>query len=197
MGYQYPSTVVINDILWTAYSISKEQIAISRFPATGNLLVNGGFETGTSVPTGGWNTRLTANTVATYLSGTAGQEVHSGNHAVSISNPEGDVERWYILNAASPTIRPGTSYELSAWVKAENMDLASTYIELDWLDSEDARISFIASAQITVDQDWTQLTISGEAPVNAIKLRPVLMVDGTSGSDAVITFDDCRVIPEL
>ncbi|MGE4488531.1 MAG: exo-alpha-sialidase [Kiritimatiellales bacterium] len=194
-GYQYPNALVVGDILWVAYSVSKEQIAISSIPATGNLIENAGFESGNNAPSSGWASRLTENAVGTYVSGAAGLAVHSGVRAVSISHPEGDVERWYLLNSASPAINAGTAYEFSAWVKAGNMSLASAYIQIDWLNSDDARIGSEKSSSISSDQDWGKLTVSGTAPEGTVKLRPMLMVDGTAGSDAVVTFDDCMVLP--
>lgn len=148
----------------------------------------------------GWNSKLSTNTAqAIWITdGIAGDTVYSGVGALSIVNPYGPVERWYKLNASSPLITEGTEYELSVWVKTADMALTSTYIEIDWLDSSDNRISLITSTSISTDQDWTHLTVSGVAPTGAVKLRPMLMVDGSASSTATVTFDEYLVqsIPE-
>jgi hypothetical protein len=154
-------------------------------------IFSGGFEEGSASPSGGWVYKVSGTTQAVYIQdGIAGDRVHTGTRAVSLVNPEGNVERWYVLNAQSPAITAGQTYEFTIWVKTENMDLAATYIEMDWLDSSDARISYDTSALVTTAGDWSRLTFSATAPAGAVKLRPILMVDGTAGSNAVVTFDD-------
>jgi hypothetical protein len=196
-GFQYPDAIVAGDNLWVAYSDGKERIAITRIPISDNLLENGGFELGDDSPAKGWKARVSGSTTAAYLTEQSAETARSGMRAVSISNPVGKVERWYVINSSSPAVDAGRTYRFSAWIRAENMDLANAYIQIDWLDSSDQLLDSILSDRITKDQDWTEVAVEATAPEGAVKLRPLLMVEATgTGSTAVVTVDDCGIFPQ-
>ena len=149
-----------------------------------------------------WTTSLTGDTAATYImDGIAGNTTHSGTGALSISSPDG-VERWYMHHNGSLTISitPEHEYELSAWVKTENMsDNTSTYIRFAWRDSDKIWLgNSSSSTSITTNGDWTQLTLTTTAPLNAVGAQVYLFVEGDAASTATITFDDIQInaVPE-
>ena len=170
--------------------------------AYAEVLMENGFERGNrddSGPVGGWVAKTSGKDDAAsgYIkAGTAGNEVHSGSRAVTIVNPRGDVERWYLLNNSLPPATPGAVYEFTAWVKAEQMTGTRVYLVLEWLDAQKTYPSLksVESEIITEDQGWVRVSVSGEAPADAACVRPILMVDGSSRSKAVVTFDDVELV---
>lgn len=192
-GFQGPDAEVINGDLWTAYSISKEQIAISRIRLVSNFLENGGFESGSSTPYD-WSPYVTANADSIYITnGVASDTVYIGERAVAISNPEGSVERWYVRNDSAIEAMMGETYILSAWVKTEDITTEKAYVRLDFLDSNYARVDYKYSAAIDQDQDWSLLSVTNTVSSGVSFLRPMLVVDGDAGSNALITFDECTL----
>jgi hypothetical protein len=170
--------------------------------ANAEVLIENGFEKGNrddSGPVGGWIARTSGkdDAASVYIrDGVAGGEVHSGSRAVAIVNPRGNVERWYLLNNFVPKASAGETYEFSAWVKTEQMAGTRVYLVLEWLDAQKTYPSLksVESEIITEDQGWARVSVSGEAPDNAASVRPILMVDGSSRSRAVVTFDDVELI---
>lgn len=160
-----------------------------------SLITAGDFEGGGTYP-GEWRYIVSAGATATYItSGTAGEDVHTGVAAISISNPVNTDERWYLRNAGAIAITNGPEYELSVWVKAESMDVAQTYISLVWLNDLYQPVGSVVNGSIiSTNINWTQTAVSGIAPDSAVYLRPTLVVKAMdTGSVAVVTFDDYQL----
>lgn len=198
-GFQYPNACVADGSLWVAYSISKEQIAISSVPIVNGLLMSGGFEVGDQSPSGGWASRVSSGCEAIYVTqGLAGDSVHGASRAVSISNPVGPVERWYVVNSMAPEVTAGEACRFSVWVKAERMGGAQAWTSMAWLDAADQVIGRVDSDIIAEDVDWVRLSIAGTVPDGAVKVRPMLFASGEGvDSDALITFDDFEMVMVL
>ena len=165
-----------------------------------DLITDGDFEGGSTYP-GNWRYVVNAGATATYITaGTAGADVHTGVAAISISNPVNTDERWYLRNAGAVAITGGTEYELSIWVKTENMDVAQTYISLVWLNDAYASVgATVNGSSISENMDWTEISVLGTAPDGAAFLRPTLVVKALdTGSNAIVTFDDYQLnsVPE-
>jgi hypothetical protein len=157
-----------------------------------------------------WSPVITGGSVATYITnGVEGTTTHSGTGALSISNSAVGTDSWWLETAGavvsySPAIIPEQEYELSVWVKTENIVAADTkvYTKIGWRTSDGTFIppQSAASTVIKTNQGWTQLTLTATSPVNAGGASIHLYAQGlTATSAATVTFDDVQleaVVPE-
>jgi hypothetical protein len=149
-----------------------------------------------------WSPVVTGGTVATYITnGIAGDTTYSGTGALSISNPESTQEQWYLDKDASVVIYdhvilPEQEYELTAWVKTENMNGNTVvYTRIAWrnLDKVFLGLSDV-SPKIKTDGDWTRLTLNATSPVDAGGASLILNVQANNtNSTATVTFDDIQL----
>ncbi|NLY81153.1 MAG: hypothetical protein GX078_00040, partial [Clostridiales bacterium] len=74
---------------------------------------------------------------------------------------------------ASPTYRPsvtsGKEYTLSAFLKKVTGDVIDIILRISWRDSDGAEISSIISPPLTLTESWNRLSMTGVAPVGAVK----------------------------
>ena len=152
------------------------------------------FESG-GVRPNGWLNRLSSPATATYIKeGVAGESVHSGERAISISCPASTNDRWYLGSKNVVPVVGGETYTLTAWVKAELLGGSEAYISMDWLDQNKKRIGLVNSDRISTDQDWMQLSVTGATKPGAAFIRIVFYASASVlGSEAVVTFDDCEI----
>lgn len=87
-----------------------------------NLVENGGFEQiGTNNLPEGWKVNIARNTEAEVTLDE--NEKHAGNRSLKIYvAPPGGRVVVYIDESISGSVTPGTTYESTVWVKAENVD---------------------------------------------------------------------------
>ena len=127
-----------------------------------DLILNGGFETGTSAPTG-WSTDAWTPSYSVFTWDST--QKHSGNKSVKIASNTANDARWI----QTLTVLPNSDYRLSGWIKTENVahsqearDAGANFIPLwnlfiyrrfiwyEWLDLCDVTL-----------QLWKQLTNHG------------------------------------
>lgn len=180
------------------------------------LVNNPGFENGTSSPTAWGNVIGTTGATATWVVGTAGDEVYQGTHAIAILNPAKNTysARWVTLSANRYAVTAGTTYEVDLWSMGSNLDLTGGInaqdgfqIAVQWFDSiaggnlistyTGTAVSFAAN------DTWTNFSFDDiVAPVGAVGAGIQLVYrrpsSVTSGSDAMITWDNVNmyVVPE-
>jgi hypothetical protein len=146
--------------------------------------------------------------VATFITnGVVGVTTHSGAGALSISSSAVRAENWYLhkdgaVESFSPSIVAEQEYELSVWVKTENIVDRDTraYIKIGWRKSDGSYITGSAiSTKITADQDWALLTLTATSPTDAAGASLYLYAQGyETTAAATVTFDDVQMtaIPE-
>jgi hypothetical protein len=141
----------------------------------------------------GWKSVVGDGATAAYIDGgTAGDEVHSGDRAVSIYSPVADNDRWHLLTSDMIAVTSGVDYVFSVWAKTENMTNSQAYISMAWNNSLNQSVGSEVSDWISNDMDWSEMTVCGTAPEGATKVRLMLFASGSAaGSSALITYDDC------
>ena len=83
-----------------------------------NLLTNGGFESENGANPLAWAASVSGSAVAHYTtSGIAGRDVWNGTHAISISQPGSNGDRWFVPSANVPAVVAGEVYEFSVCVR--------------------------------------------------------------------------------
>lgn len=173
-----------------AVSISNAQPVVSP-----NLLSDPGFESGMPVPSGigGWATVVDAAFSQTYhRSGAWSMENYyspGGFHGVS------DQET---------TVTPGADYSLTGWALTPNALSSITsqgYLILFFADANGAVLGqFLTSAPLNnaaPANTWTQLSVDGTAPANAVSVYAETTLWNPGPGDAVY-FDDLSltIVPE-
>jgi hypothetical protein len=166
------------------------------------VVANAGFETGTTAPAN-WST--SGGGTFTWVTGTAGNQVHSGTEAISISGAVagGAVNmRWLQLSANAEPVNPGEVMQVSAWIKgSSDWDLAHDGYRfvVEFLNASNALVGTWNSGGSGVNllsavNTWDQYTLtSTPAPAGAVSAKLSLFFGRTSGSKSgapAVTFDD-------
>ena len=103
---------------------------------------------------------------------------HSPTHALKIYTTTSTPCRWMTETRAIAAI-PGTSYDVSAWLKT--LGTASvTYLSINFWDKTETYIPATIDAAQTIHgpQDWTQINLRATAPANAAFLRVEFRLNG-------------------
>lgn len=160
-----------------------------------NLLENGDFEeVGLDLAPAGWSLTPSRDTEVEF-SYDENDKV-SGSHAfkINIQNPAGRVTLMpEYASIASP--EPGQTYELSFWIKAENLDVNSMMV------TPVVRLNFKPTrtrptpmldlvADIDKDGQWQELSLQATAPDDAEHL--ILHIQLTQGT---VWLDDITIEP--
>lgn len=140
-----------------------------------------------------------------WISGTAGNEVHSGTRAFAILNPEIGNSQYRIqqTNASRFAVESGTNYTLSVWVKGTDLDLARdrVRISIEWWNAAGTDTvggTWTSLQTLSSNSTWQQLSVtSTAAPATAATAKILFFFDrgaaSTSTDTAMITFDDIVV----
>ena len=161
---------------------------------------NGGFEAESSSAPLFWASSVSGSGVADYITtGIADWDVCSGTHAVSVSNPGSNGDRWFVPSADVPSVSEGEVYNLRAGIKTEQFD-ADDFVRLSvvWLDSSKKAISTDTGEMIFGNGDWRVIQLSATAPVGALYARPLLVTGYgtlTDSTNATVTFDQIEFEP--
>lgn len=84
------------------------------------------------------------------------------------------------FTVSNPADFYNTTY--TSWVKTTTTFGGSAKTWLKWLDSNNAVISSIGSTALTGGNNWTLLSLNSSAPINAVKGRINIEVDGAGGN---------------
>jgi hypothetical protein len=149
-----------------------------------NPLVNGGFEDGTSSPTGwssdAWNTSYTAFTWDN-------TQAYSGTRSVKIVSTTPNDARW----VQSITVQPNTDYRLSGWIKTSNV--AHTQESVDAGANLSLYGTYTYSVGLFGTSDWTYVTLlfnSGSSTQFTVAARLGYWYGTTTGT---AWFDELRL----
>ena len=138
----------------------------------GNLLVNPGFESGST----GWSGVTTGITIVTYA-------FHTGIQSLQIDEPTSGTRGVY----QNVTVIAGRSYTISGWIQA-NLSTGNPRIVVNWKDSSGTQLSTTIVANVTSTSGWTQYSINVSAPAGAVTaMFQCYLAAGTGGS---AWFDD-------
>lgn len=149
---------------------------------------NPNYNSGANMPRGWWgnlhNSKLTAN-IAT--------SAHTGQHAFGYAVPA-DAGNVGIMSAPTPPgvrVLPGQSYQLSFWVKGDNLtSVYPLYAYVYWYDKDGKYLNRENISNLPPNKnqfDWTQVAINVKAPDNA---GYTSMNVGTYSKTGVLTVDD-------
>ena len=147
---------------------------------TTTALSNPGFETNTT----GWQASGGALARVT-------TEHHSGVAAGRLT-PTGSAARPAVecQNAATLDVTGGLPYTLTAWVK---FTAGWDYVlaELQWEDAGASAVDLTVGTTIDVAAaTWTQVTVTGTAPYDAVKVRLRIVADQTPDATDIMYVDD-------
>ena len=146
-------------------------------PTEQNLILNSGFEidaTGTGVPDN-WDAYATSTHFSLESNDCLSGNCWRVNHPVGVATSAGTQ---YIA------VQPGSTYELSAWMKASDTSTGTSRIYLAYVDSIGSSAwlggDIVNSQQSgSTDGKWVKHTVSLKAPYNAVYARVLVpYVDG-------------------
>ena len=162
--------------------------------ASANIISNPGFESGdlTDWSTFGLGWRTAAGADA--LSGTYGLVCDV------LDSQTGENWRGVYQNVS---VTAGTTYSAGVFIRAVSVDVSSSWLELQWLDSENNVISQLQSISVASDQAFTYMTVGAAvAPAGAVQASVRGIVNMTTlpaaGNSDFHIFDDFNMtaIPE-
>jgi hypothetical protein len=108
----------------------------------------------------------------------ASDQAHSATHALKIYTTTSTPCRW-MSETRAISATPGTSYNVSAWLKT--LGTASvTRLSVNFWDRAETYIPATVDAPVSIHgpQDWTQLSLRVTAPANAAFLRVEFRLNG-------------------
>ena len=175
-------------------------------PTWANLVTNPGFESGGTNPTG-WGVNVSSGATSGYItSGTPGVDVHTGSRAIYLQDPMSSAaDRWFTVNSTLIPASVGQEFEISFWVKTENLDSDDlVVVRIAEQDASNSGLGAQSQSYTLGDTDWTQLTTyftMNGATTDNFRLLLVMGYgsNSTSNATARATFDDVsvtQVIPE-
>jgi hypothetical protein len=179
-------------------------------PDAANMIWNGSFEilsdgyvgsnpnynSGANMPRGWWgnlhNSKLTAN---------AATSAHTGQHAFGYAVPA-DAGNVGIMSAPTPPgirVLPGQSYQLSFWVKGDNLtSVYPLYAYVYWYDKDGKYLNRENISNLPPNKnqfDWTQVAINVKAPDNAGYSSMYVGTYSKTGVLTVVDFEARETIP--
>lgn len=169
-------------------------------PQTGNLLLNPGFETGTSGNPDNW-TKKTSDGVLTPFSFTYPEVGINNGKSVAIQRIVAGSTWAYWLQVVNLTTSI-SSYRLAGSIKTQNVTSTNwgAYMQVDWFSST-GYISTSFSQKIVGTNNWTPVEIVSPPPSGAIRAEIALLLNSTGVGDKVwfddIYFGDSTSTPTL
>jgi hypothetical protein len=156
---------------------------------TGNLLLNPGFETGTSGNPDNWIMKTSEGvlTAFSFIYPEVGRNPTEKSVAIQRVIANSAWAYWLqIVNL--DTLIP--SYKLSGWIKTQNVTSNNNgaYIQIDWFSST-GYISTSFSQKITGTENWTYVDVTAPPPSGATRAEIALVLNSTGVGDKV-WFDD-------
>lgn len=127
------------------------------------------------------------------------QVAHSGKRSVSLaidaSHPDDQVH--YNWTAPVPACRPGGRYELSGWIKTENLTAPAFIMFQFWGEDKSSMVGF-ASTQgdynVTGTSDWQQVGVVFTVPDDTGDVRIRAGIAAPDNRGGKVWFDDLRII---
>ena len=163
-----------------------------------NLLTDSDFEASNQGPWWGlWGNNLHTGTFPD-----AGTGIGSSNSVKIVSNgAAGTGDDYYMYDNSLVSVTPGTAYYGSIFAKTQNLANEEISVKIDWFNNGAWVGTAGSSPTITGTNDWTALSISGVAPVNANHASLAFFVNQTAdGGTGTAYFDnaslDTQPIPE-
>jgi len=159
--------------------------------ASGNLLLNGGFETGdlTDWDGPGWYVGTDA-------------DANSGTYGAAYAVPtDTAADNWYVA-VQYVDVSEGSKYDASIWARTVNLSASESFLEVVFHDDTGGWLYQTGSVHVTTSQDYGELSINEmQAPAGAVtaSVRAVVHTTGTTTDNAWHTFDDAsftQTIPE-
>ena len=166
-----------------------------------NLLVSGDFERQTELQKSpnGWHPTVVPRLKDFVNFEWDDQVAYSGERSLSIAidpaHPDDPVH--YNWTAAVPACRAGGAYELSGWIKTENLAATAVIMVQFWNEEKSAMLGFATTQMdypITGTSDWTQVGIVFTVAEGTAEVRVRAVVAAPDNNGGKAWFDDLRVI---
>jgi hypothetical protein len=154
----------------------------------------------------GWSPQVAGTNAAfRWVSGTAGNEVHSGTRAFRISSPDAGTTQARIqqTNAARFAVDPGTTYSFSLWARGADLDLARDRfrVTIEWWKADGSGLvssSNGALLSLSANDTWQSFSVASTAtaPAGAATAKILIFFERDAPSEStapMITFDDIVV----
>jgi hypothetical protein len=165
-----------------------------------DLLVNGGFEPQSALQKsiGDWYATELPRTKEFVSFEWDDQVVHTGKRSVSIaiaiSHPDEVIA--YNWTKAVPACQIGKSYELSGWIRTENLSDPAWIIVQFWNDAKNEMLGFATTKKdypIMGTSDWTQVGTVFPVPAGTAEVRIRAGIAAPENRGGRVWFDDLRV----
>lgn len=175
-------------------------MSVGACSAKPNLLVNGDFELQAEQQRSpaDWHPTVLPHTKEFVSFEWDDQVVHTGKRSVSIavasSHPEEMI--FYNWTKVVPACRVGKSYELSGWVRAEDLGGTALIMVQCW---DDAKSKMLGGATTQKDypimgtSDWTQVATVFTVPDGTAEVRIRAGISAPENRGGRVWFDDIRV----
>ena len=132
--------------------------------------------------------------------GVTGARAHTGAQAASLT-PNGTSAQPSLstFSTPSPTIDPGTTYEMTAWVNCQAAVTVTPAIF--WIDSAGVVFQVSTGTAVNVPASafnvWTQIKAQAVAPANAVKGGPRIRMEATPPATSILYVDDVTLAPRF
>lgn len=165
-----------------------------------HLLANGGFEPQSALEKrpGDWYATELPHTKEFVSFEWDERVVHTGKRSVSIaiasSHPDEVIA--YNWTKAVPACQVGKSYELSGWVRAENLSGPAWIVVQCWNDAKDEMLGFATTQKdhpIMGTSDWTQVKTVFTVPAGTEEVIIRAGIATPENRGGRVWFDDLRV----
>jgi hypothetical protein len=167
-----------------------------------NLLRNGGFEAPASDHGGpdGWSATRVPGTKEFVALDWDDKVSHTGSRSVSIaihkSHPDNQID--YNWNQAVLKFEPGKTYDLTAWIKAQDLKSTASIVVQCW-DSAFTKMLGFASTQkeyqVIGSTGWVQVKTTISMPDDTGRVMILAVIRAPDNRGGRVWFDDIQITP--
>lgn len=180
--YAAPTTNSFWENIAANSRLSLRQFALAN---KANLAPNPDFEEETGDWPNNWAAINLFKTSAGYIAGNA----HSGSHAIRLESGKSNGQGTWQSDMI--TIEPDYLYSFSGWVRNDGATGGYSMLKISFRDAADNEVD-VAESERRSDAmtDWTQITATGFAPENAVRIRLEAHTQGA----IIASFDDVSLL---
>ena len=171
-----------------------------EYPAT--AITNGSFELGqgNGIDPDYWDATRVPQMKDYFLFEWDDEVFHSGHRSVSISvlDSHPDVQIYYNWNQAPLNCEPGASYEITGWVRTQDLG-ESAFLAVQCWNRGMKKVLGAANTnrefEVKGTTDWVQVKTTIEIPEDTWRVVILAGLPGHSNPGGKVWFDDIAVVP--